>query len=691
MKIKSALHILVFAVLNFIGTNAFAQQFSNDSVVNSTTLNNQEEPAISSTSNGYFIAWTDHSRIEDDPDGRAIRGQLFDASGLPSGSEFLVNSATQGAQANVQIATLENGDLIVVFEDNSQLDIDLSFGAVRARRFNSAGVPYGDDFVVNTTTNRDQFDPEVAALACGGYVVVWTDRSEEGNDTSGTSIRARHFDSDDVPLTDDFVVNQTTEGSQLRPSVAALDGCHSLVVWEDESQIQCPETNSRISGRIIAPVEFQLSNEFIVSGSLSDGNASYPTVATNTRFTAMVSWLHDSGRDIHGRIFDQHGTAQTGVISVASLDSGKYAATPIVAQGPGMGFAVAWEVFDPLNQGLASTLAVRTVSETGTPDLSFNIASSVADIMREPALARIGISGIALTWRDFGHSGPDSDGTSIRATRLLPLGANEQANIFAALLPSARSGNVQGESVTVFYSIAAGRENTAFDCQILADPNFSVPLTYRAVDATNVAIGPVEPVFDINRSSNAGFVIALNPENQPPLDGQLVVPQVECLNASIAEHREPNGLTFSIDQIEGPDIISIAATPSNDGITQIPPSGSRTGIMAVSAMNIGASDGLLNGPWSHLYVRADTGLAALPVTVTVCQMDDQANCTTPRFSEQFRTVIQENEPVFFGVFVQLIGDEEISFDPSNARVFLRLLAGNKLRSVTSVAVTSTIQ
>ena len=48
---------------------------------------------------------------------------------------------------------------------------------------------FGTEFLVNTTTTNDQFEPTIAALADGRFVVVWTDPSASGGDTSSYALR----------------------------------------------------------------------------------------------------------------------------------------------------------------------------------------------------------------------------------------------------------------------------------------------------------------------------------------------------------------------------------------------------------------------------------------------------------------------------------------------------------------------
>jgi hypothetical protein len=59
------------------------------------------------------------------------------------------------------------------------------------------------------------------------------------------------------PVTDDFMINQNTAGTQYNPSVAALTNGNAFVVWTIG--------NWDIYGRIVAPNGTALTNEFLIN------------------------------------------------------------------------------------------------------------------------------------------------------------------------------------------------------------------------------------------------------------------------------------------------------------------------------------------------------------------------------------------------------------------------------------------
>ena len=102
----------------------------------------------------------------------------------------------------------------------------------------SAGLnPIGDEFRVG----EHGFAPSsigggnTAALAGGGFVVVWADRYAEGDDTTldNRGIRAQLYKANGEAVDAAFTVNAKMSGAQLDPKVAALSNGGFIVTWSD--------------------------------------------------------------------------------------------------------------------------------------------------------------------------------------------------------------------------------------------------------------------------------------------------------------------------------------------------------------------------------------------------------------------------------------------------------------------------
>ncbi len=267
--------------------------------------------------------------------------------------------------------------------------------------------------------------------------------------------------------------------------------------------------------------------------------------------------------------------------------------------------------------------------------------------------------------------------------------------LFSSVLPTARSGSVStgaeapgannpaalGDPVTVFASVINAGASTAQSCRITIPASSPVTLSYQLTDAVNVPTGPADTAFDLAPNQLRSFILAFTPVSVST--GIDVFPDAVCDNANVGEIPGVNTVFLTIDNQEVPDILSIGATATGDGIINVP-TGS-IGLMTASALNIGTGD----APGSKdtaVTVTVDTGAASLPLLLQICELDASSACITPLGSE-VSTIIGAN-PGFFAVFVTDQSTNGIPLDPANARVFLRIKdSAGITRSVTSAAVT----
>ncbi|MFN0194667.1 MAG: hypothetical protein ACKVP5_22275 [Aestuariivirga sp.] len=137
-------------------------------------------PSIAELTNGDIIAvWMD---TKDSSDGdESIKAQLIAQDGAKIGAEFLItHSAGFGLTENlapegpVALAALTDGRFIVVWQDVAG---DGSSTSINAQVYTAAGEISGEEFIVNTTTAGEQMFPTVTALANGDAIVSWTDAS----------------------------------------------------------------------------------------------------------------------------------------------------------------------------------------------------------------------------------------------------------------------------------------------------------------------------------------------------------------------------------------------------------------------------------------------------------------------------------------------------------------------------------
>src|SRR5262245_59741829 len=91
------------------------------------------------------------------------------------GGEFLVNTYTNFNQSNDAITWLPDGRFVVMWRSSaSPVDGADQFSTnVHGQIFNADGSKSGTEFLVNTTLLNGQEDPSITTLAGGGFVATW--------------------------------------------------------------------------------------------------------------------------------------------------------------------------------------------------------------------------------------------------------------------------------------------------------------------------------------------------------------------------------------------------------------------------------------------------------------------------------------------------------------------------------------
>ncbi len=271
----------------------FGQMFNEDGSkygaelqIHTTATGMQEFPKVATFGTGGFIV-TWESNNGEDPAGRGVYAQRFDGLGQAEGPEFLVNTTTTNDQRWPDVANLDDegfvvtwtsvgqdesgqGVIFALFDETgaqvSQEYIASYYQASSQKRGVAGGfsgslsgqlmlawesygqdpggangvfmLPYDEfglkqevqDVQVNTVvTNGNQKDPEVAIMADNSIVAVWETMYL---DSDKDAVAGKLLNADGSPVTEDeFLVNQTQEGSQQNPDVAVGQDQSYVVVW----------------------------------------------------------------------------------------------------------------------------------------------------------------------------------------------------------------------------------------------------------------------------------------------------------------------------------------------------------------------------------------------------------------------------------------------------------------------------
>jgi hypothetical protein len=271
----------------------------------------------------FVIAWTSY---EQDGSDTGVYAQRYDANGAMQGAEFRVSTYTSGKQENPTVGMDGDGDFVVAWESNGQ---DGSSWGIFAQRFNATGVPLGDEFRVNSYTTNHQIGPSVAVGAAGDFLITWSTTQHED---SLLDVWAQRYNADGVAQGVEFRLNTYTTGSQANPAVAMNEDGDFVVTWSSNrpgvtQSLQAqryavtPAVTASAFHFATAPQQLQFSFDRDVSASLGSDDLLVQNLTTGlTVLSSQFTLLYDGASD-------QATFSYTGGI----LPDGNYRATLLAA------------------------------------------------------------------------------------------------------------------------------------------------------------------------------------------------------------------------------------------------------------------------------------------------------------------------------------------------------------------------
>ena len=140
------------------------------------------------------------------------------------GNQFQANTADLGQQADPRVAVSGDGQFTIVWRGDVAAGKD-----VYARRYDASGLPLGVEFVVNSTTMDTQDKPDVAMADDGRSMVVWK------SDNVDKHIGGQLFDAAGNLSGAELTFSEPGAVNPDKPSVSfAADAGSYVVVWQAE-------------------------------------------------------------------------------------------------------------------------------------------------------------------------------------------------------------------------------------------------------------------------------------------------------------------------------------------------------------------------------------------------------------------------------------------------------------------------
>jgi|GEM_PF-2540891 len=244
---------------------------------------------------------------------------------------------------------------------------------------------------------------------------------------------------------------------------------------------------------------------------------------------------------------------------------------------------------------------------------------------------------------------------------------------FSAVLPSSRSVPV-GTTATAFATILNAESVAATGCSIALNTAVDSSFSYQTTDpATNEVTGMPNTPVDIPAGGSQSFVISMAPNSD--FAAAVVEFAFTCSTGTAVSSAGINTLLLSGNDIPTADVVAVAATLTNNGITVIPRDGV-FGLMSLATTNVGVDATITAQP---------VDLAGVDGFILICETDqDTADCIEEPAASTTGMLAQDGTRTY-SVFIN--SNSRIFLDATNARTAVEFIDefGN-VRGATSIAI-----
>ena len=371
----------------------------------------QVYPDVAINANGGYIVWQDNIT---DPAGIGISAMQINSTLSGSGDAFAVNTVTTNDQENAHVALLNHGGAAFVWQGGPD-----NFQHIYARFLNTSNLwTTTTNVLVSTYTNTSQENPAIATLSNGNVIVVW-DSFNQVSSYSLDDVYGQLFSTNGTPIGTNFLINVFTQYNQRNTAVAALANGGFVVAWVSEQErtigVTNIDSNTVVQLQPFMPTVDVYERLYTNSGSITpspstgeilvnqDNNpCARPAIAAASDGSYMVTWCADdlantaNGWDIFARSF----TNSVGgpVIPVNTYTAGDQYAPRISAIGGD--YMIIWTSLG--QDGSREGVYGQFVHENGAlVNPEFRVNTTTLGQQMQPALASDGSSQFLAVWTGF--------------------------------------------------------------------------------------------------------------------------------------------------------------------------------------------------------------------------------------------------------------------------------------------------
>lgn len=252
---------------------------------------------------------------------------------ISSGAETKVNTYSFGTQTDQQTVALPDGGWVVIWASEWQ---DRSYSGIYQQAYNADGTTRGTENRVNTETDDQQDQPQISALADGGWVVTWISYGQDG-DRKGVYQQA--YNANGTKQGEETQVNTYVVGDQSEHEVTALENGGWVVTWTSQNP---SDSNYDVYQQAYNADGVKQGGEIRIN-TYTEGVQSTPRITALSDGGWVVSWNSYEPNDvgIYQRVYNADGTARHTEETLASTTAG-FKFNSEIAALPDGGWVVIW-------------------------------------------------------------------------------------------------------------------------------------------------------------------------------------------------------------------------------------------------------------------------------------------------------------------------------------------------------------
>ncbi|RXJ71845.1 hypothetical protein CS022_19475 [Veronia nyctiphanis] len=257
-----------------------------DELVLHSSSSSQYSPRISALPDDrYIMAWTSREYSSN----YNLIAQIFNTDDTKQGSETYITSETNQHLWEPKIAVFSDGGYVITWYGLHTVGKYHVF----AQRFDSNGNKAGDTDIVQTTLLGHNDYPDVTVLPDDSYVIVWLS-DKEGTPTTH-DVHGRRYHRDGTPYGDDFIINTTSadgsQGENLRhPAVTSLIDGGFAVTWN----LTGPSSTSNVYVQRFSSTGDKVGDVLNVSSADNTSGSTELDLSTASDGTLLVTWADTS-------------------------------------------------------------------------------------------------------------------------------------------------------------------------------------------------------------------------------------------------------------------------------------------------------------------------------------------------------------------------------------------------------------